>query len=502
MSENQTDEIKTPTMLQALIPVATLVSLLALSVYLFGSDSSYGANQIALLFAGAIGVIIAIRNGHRWQDLEQAIVHGIGTAMGAMLILLSVGALIGSWMLSGTVPTMIWLGLKLLDPRVFFAASALICAVASVSIGSSWTVAGTLGVGLIGVASGLGLSPEITAGAVISGAYFGDKMSPLSDTTNLAPAVAGTDIFTHIRHMVWTTTPSFIIALVLFTIVGLNSQGSGDAALVTQTMDVLEGTFNITLIALLPLALVMFMAFRKFPAMPTILIGAMVGGIMAVILQPDVVKGLVADSGLTGPLAYLKGVWKALADGYVSNTGDARVDSLLSRGGMSSMLNTIWLIICALAFGAVLEHAGILTRLIGSVLHAAKSTGSLVMSVVFTCIGLNIIASDQYMAIVLPGKMYRAEFKKRGLAPENLSRTIEDSGTMTSALVPWNTCGAFMAGTLGVPTFAYLPFAFFNLVNPLVAIFYGFRDIKITRIEEDAQTEELESFTRSLHKDQ
>ena len=489
MSEIQTDKIKTPTLLQALIPVVTLVFLLAMSVYLFGSDSSYGANQIALLFAGAVGVVIAIRNGHRWQDLEQAIVQGIGTAMGAMLILLSVGALIGSWMLSGTVPTMIWLGLKLLDPRVFFAASALICAVASVSIGSSWTVAGTLGVGLIGVASGLGLSPEITAGAVISGAYFGDKMSPLSDTTNLAPAVAGTDIFTHIRHMAWTTAPSFLIALVLFTVVGLGAQGSGDPALVIQTMNVLEESFNITLIALLPLLLVMFMAFRKFPAMPTILIGALVGGIMAIILQPEVVKTLVADSGVTGPLAYLKGVWKALADGYVSTTGDARVDSLLSRGGMSSMLNTIWLIICALAFGAVLEHAGILIRLIGSVLHAAKSTGSLVMSVVFTCIGLNIIASDQYMAIVLPGKMYRAEFKKRGLAPENLSRTIEDAGTMTSALVPWNTCGAFMAGTLGVPTFAYLPFAFFNLINPLMAILYGFRNIKITRIGEQVPAE-------------
>ncbi len=486
MSEIQTKEIKTPTLIQALIPVVTLVFLLAMSVYLFGSDSSYGANQIALLFAGAVGVVIAIRNGHRWQDLEQAIVQGIGTAMGAMLILLSVGALIGSWMLSGTVPTMIWLGLKLLDPRIFFAASALICAVASVSIGSSWTVAGTLGVGLIGVASGLGLSPEITAGAVISGAYFGDKMSPLSDTTNLAPAVAGTDIFTHIRHMAWTTAPSFLVALVLFTIVGLGAQGSGDPALVVQTMNVLEESFNITLIALLPLVLVMFMAFRKFPAMPTILIGALVGGIMAVILQPEVVKNLVADSGVTGPLAYLKGVWKALADGYVSTTGDARVDSLLSRGGMSSMLNTIWLIICALAFGAVLEHAGILIRLIGSVLHAAKSTGSLVMSVVFTCVGLNIIASDQYMAIVLPGKMYRAEFKKRGLAPENLSRTIEDAGTMTSALVPWNTCGAFMAGTLGVATFAYLPFAFFNLINPLMAILYGFRNIKITRIEEQS----------------
>ncbi len=501
MSEIQTDKIKTPTLLQALIPVATLVFLLAMSVYLFGSDSSYGANQIALLFAGAVGVVIAIRNGHRWQDLEQAIVQGIGTAMGAMLILLSVGALIGSWMLSGTVPTMIWLGLKLLDPRVFFAASALICAVASVSIGSSWTVAGTLGVGLIGVASGLGLSPEITAGAVISGAYFGDKMSPLSDTTNLAPAVAGTDIFTHIRHMAWTTAPSFLIALVLFTIVGLGAQGSGDPALVVQTMNVLEESFNITLIALLPLVLVMFMAFRKFPAMPTILIGALVGGIMAVILQPEVVKNLVADSGVTGPLAYLKGVWKALADGYVSTTGDARVDSLLSRGGMSSMLNTIWLIICALAFGAVLEHAGILIRLIGSVLHAAKSTGSLVMSVAFTCVGLNIIASDQYMAIVLPGKMYRAEFKKRGLAPENLSRTIEDAGTMTSALVPWNTCGAFMAGTLGVATFAYLPFAFFNLINPLMAILYGFRNIKITRIEEQAPAEETVSFERTLHED-
>lgn len=501
MTDTQVPEIQTPTLLQALIPVVTLVSLLAMSVYLFGSDSSYGANQIALLFAGAVGVVIAIRNGHRWQELEQAIVHGIGTAMGAMLILLSVGALIGSWMLSGTVPTMIWLGLKLLDPRVFFAASALICAVASVSIGSSWTVAGTLGVGLIGVASGLGLSPEITAGAVISGAYFGDKMSPLSDTTNLAPAVAGTDIFTHIRHMAWTTTPSFLIALTLFALVGLGGQGSGDPALVTQTMDVLDEAFNITLVALLPLVLVMTLAFRKFPAMPTILIGALFGGIMAVILQPEVVKGLVADSGLTGPLAYLKGVWKALADGYVSTTGDARVDSLLSRGGMSSMLNTIWLIICALAFGAILEHAGILTRLIGSVLHAAKSTGSLVMSVVFTCIGLNVIASDQYMAIVLPGKMYRAEFKKRGLAAENLSRTIEDAGTMTSALVPWNTCGAFMAGTLGVATFAYLPFAFFNLVNPLVAIVYGFRNIKITRIEEEARADEPESFTRSLHED-
>jgi NhaC family Na+:H+ antiporter len=254
-------------------------------------------------------------------------------------------------------------------------------------------------------------------------------------------------------------------------------------------MTTLEQSFNITLVALLPLLLVMFLAFRKFPAMPTILLGALLGCVMAVILQPEVVKALVADSGITGPMAYLKGTWSALANGYVSNTGDARVDALLSRGGMSSMLSTIWLIICALAFGAVLEHAGILSRLIGSVLKAAKSTGTLIMSVVFTCIGLNIVASDQYMAIVLPGKMYRAEFAKRGLAPENLSRAIEDAGTLTSPLVPWNTCGAFMAGTLGVATFAYLPFAFFNLINPLVSILYGFRNIKITKLEQDADIE-------------
>jgi NhaC family Na+:H+ antiporter len=487
MTTTQSDHIKTPTLIQALVPVLTLIFLLAMSVYLFGSDSSQGANQIALLFAGAVGAVVAIRNGHRWQDIEQAIVAGIGTAMGAMLILLSVGALIGAWMLSGTVPTMIWLGLKLLDPRVFFAATCLICSVASVSIGSSWTVAGTLGVGLVGVSMGLGLNPAIAAGAVVSGAYFGDKMSPLSDTTNLAPAVAGTDIFTHIRHMVWTTTPSYLIALTIFAFMGFGSHGSGDATLVTQTMATLDNAFNISLITLLPLVMVMFLAFRKFPAMPTILLGALVGGIFAVILQPEVVKALVADSGLSGPLLYLKGVWSALANGYVSNTGDTRVDDLLSRGGMSSMLSTIWLIICALAFGAVLEHSGILARLIGSVLHAAKSTGTLIMSVVCTAIGLNIVASDQYMAIVLPGKMYRAEFAKRGLAPENLSRAIEDAGTLTSPLVPWNTCGAFMAGTLGVATFAYLPFAFFNLINPMVSILYGFRDIKITRLEQPEQ---------------
>jgi len=493
MTDTPNDASRRPSLVQSLIPVATLVSLLSLSVYLFGSDSSYGANQIVLLVAAGVAAAIAIYNGQRWVEVEQAVIQGIGTAMGAILILLSVGALIGAWMLSGTVPTMIWFGLKLLNANVFFAASCVICAIASLSIGSSWTVAGTLGVGLIGVAMGLGLSPAITAGAVISGAYFGDKMSPLSDTTNLAPAVAGTDIFTHIRHMAWTTAPSFLIALTLFLVIGFRHVDAGDPELVTQTLRTLDSTFNITLWALLPLLFVMILAFRKFPAMPTILLGSLLGSVLAVLLQPEQVLAFVNDPSLAKPLAYAKGVWKALADGYVSTTGDERVDSLLSRGGMSSMLNTIWLIICALAFGSVLEHAGMLERLIRSLLNAAKSTGSLIASVIFTCIGMNIVAADQYMAIVLPGKMYRAEFRRRGLAPENLSRTIEDAGTMTSALVPWNTCGAYMASTLGVATFSYLPFAFFNLINPMIAMLYGFRDIKITRLEPKSGVEAVET---------
>ena len=477
--------VKDPSLRDSLIPIFVLIALLALSVILFGDSSSSGPNQIVLIIGAAVASIIAVKNGHRWADLQSAMVAGIGTAMGAILILLSVGGLIGTWMMSGTVPSMIYYGLELMNPSVFFAATCLICAISSLSIGSSWTVAGTLGVGLIGVAMGLGLSVEITAGAVISGAYFGDKMSPLSDTTNLAPAVVGTDLFTHIRHMAWTTGPSFGLALILFAAIGLGGDIDGDAGSLQQTMDTLGAAFHISPLALLPLALVFYLAFRKFPPLPTILIGAFFGGIMAVILQPEVVLAF-ADAGDNGPaLGYTKGVWIALADGYVSATGVAEVDDLLSRGGMSSMLTTIWLILCALAFGAVLEHAGMLERLIKSALKAARSTGSLITTVVMTCIGVNIVAADQYIAIVLPGKMFKAEFQKRNLDPRNLSRVVEDSGTLTSPLVPWNTCGAYMAATLGVATLAYLPFAFFNLINPLVSIFYGYTGFTIKRLDED-----------------
>ena len=478
------NEKKTPTLVDALIPVVSLVIMLAMSVYLFGADSSGGPNQIVLILGAAIASIVAIRNGYQWAELQRAMIDGISTAMGAILILMSVGGLIGTWLMAGTVPSLIYYGLELLDPQLFYAATCLICAIASLATGSSWTVAGTLGVALIGVAMGLDMSPGIAAGAVVSGAYFGDKMSPLSDTTNLAPAVVQTDLFTHIRHMAWTTAPSFTIALVLFVFVGFGGDaGTGGEAL-RELMATLDGAFNITPLALIPLAVVFFLAVRKVPPLPTILFGALLGGAMAVILQPDAVLQLAASPGLSTPLAMLKGVWLALANGYVADTGVAEVDELLTRGGMSSMMTTIWLILTALAFGAVLEHTGMLMRLISSVIRAAKSTGALITTVALSCIGTNIIAADQYIAIVLPGKMFKAEFERRGLDPRNLSRVLEDSGTLTSPLVPWNTCGAYMAATLGVATFAYLPFAFFNLINPFVSVLYGITGFTIKRMDE------------------
>ena len=481
------NEPKPASLVDALIPVVSLVLMLALSVYLFGSDSSSGPNQIVLTLGAGIAAIVAIRNGHSWVDIQHAIVSGIGTAMGAILILLSVGGLIGTWLMAGTVPALIYYGLELLDPQWFYAAACLICSIAALATGSSWTVAGTLGVALIGVSMGLGLSPAIAAGAIISGAYFGDKMSPLSDTTNLAPAVASTDLFTHIRHMAWTTGPSMTIALILFAIVGFGTDVQSGGEALDRLRTALEGEFTISPWALVPLVVVFFMAYRKVPPLPTILFGALLGGVVAAVLQPDVVLRFVDSPGLPPVIAMVKGVWIALANGFVSSTGVPEVDDLLSRGGMSSMLVTIWLILTAMSFGAVLEHAGMLNRLIQSALKAAKSTGSLITTVVLTCIGVNIIAADQYIAIVLPGKMYKAEFQRRGLDARNLSRVIEDSGTLTSPLVPWNTCGAYMAATLGVATLAYLPFAFFNLINPLVSIFYGYTGFTIRRIE-PAQT--------------
>ena len=484
-------------MLQSLTPILVLVALLTLSVYLFGADSSQGANQVALTFTAAVAVMIAMFNGERWPEILQAIVRGISTAMGAILILFAIGALIGTWSLSGTVPAMIFYGTKLLSPAIFYPTACLICALVSVSIGSSWTTAGTIGIGLIGIAQALGLSPEITAGAVISGAYFGDKMSPLSDTTNLAPAVTGTELFTHIRHMSYTTGPSFLVALAGFTLVALLGEGpAGELALGTLP-ETLAASYNLSLLTLLPLVAVLGLAIARYHALPVILFGALLGAVCAVVLQPDVVANYGGADEVGFGLALLKGAWMALFDGYVASTGDATADALLSRGGMSSMLTTVWLVISALTLGAVLEHAGMLQRIIQGVIRSAKSTGSLIMSVILTSIGTNIVTGDQYIAIVMPGRMFRAEFKRRRLKARNLSRTIEDAGTLTSPLIPWNTCGAYMAATLGVATFAYLPWCFLNLVNPLVAALLGFKGITIATIPEGEAIPEIDHAARA-----
>jgi len=472
------DSSGTPSVLQALTPVLVLIALLSFSVYLFGEDASYGPNQIALCLGAAVAALIGWRNGQSWEAVEESIVAGIGVAIKPILILFSVGALIGSWIMSGTVPTMIYYSLLILDPAIFYLAACVICALIAMSIGSSWTVAGTVGIALIGAAAGLGVSVEVTAGAIISGAYFGDKMSPLSETTNLAPAVAGTDLFTHIGHMVWTTLPSISIALILFTLIGLNIDSSRSADDLAITMNLLNEHFNLNLLMLLPVVLLLVMANKRLPPIPTILSGALFGIVLALLFQRPAVIALAGDAPNVF-LALFKGAWQTLFDGFALNSGNETLDDLMTRGGMSSMLNTVWLILCAMVFGAVMDHTGLLGRLVGFALSFVHSTGSLVIATLLTCIGANIITSDQYIAVVLPGRMYKLEYIKRGLDLKNLSRSLEDAGTVTSPLVPWNTCGAYMAATLGVATFAYLPYCFFNLINPVIAALYGFCNIKI-----------------------
>ncbi len=479
---------KPASLADVIVTISVTVGLLALSVALFGEDSSAGANQIALVIGAALATAVGIKNGYAWGVIEENIVNGIATAMPAILILFSVGSLIGSWMLSGTVPTMIYYGLLLLDPAAFYPACCLLCAIVALSIGSSWTVAGTLGVALIGVAAAMNLSIEITAGAIISGAYFGDKMSPLSDTTNLAPAVSGVDLFTHIRHMIWTTAPSFIFALTVFVIIGLMQPGGTADSGMADTLAALEQTFDIGPLMLVPMLVVVVLAARRVPAVASILAGVLVGVIFALVFQTRVIIALTDDAGVGTLTALFKGVWLVLFDGYIASTGDANLDALLSRGGMSSMLTTVWLIIAAMSFGAAMEKAGILERLVSALVAFGHSTGALVATTLGTCFGVNTLAGDQYMAIVVPGRMFRSEYEKRGLHNKNLSRALEDSGTITSPLVPWNTCGAYMAAALGVPTLAYLPYCFFNLVNPFISALYGYTGFRMTPadVEPDA----------------
>jgi NhaC family Na+:H+ antiporter len=470
-----------PTLLDALIPCIALIVLLALSYLLFGDTASSGPNQVALLFCGLIAAGIAYKNGLSWSSIREAVVEGIATGLPAMLILLAVGSLIGAWALSGTIMSMVYYGLKLLSPHYFYATTTIVCAVVAFGIGSSWTVAGTIGIGLMGVAGHMGLSPAITAGAIISGAYFGDKASPLSDTVNLAAATAGSDIYSHIRESLWTSVPALAIAILIFGILG--EAGDFDASGLLMAID---DKTNVSLWAFLPLVIVFALSVGRVSPFVAIFSGALAGALLAVIQDPARVIAFAGDPELPTALALLKGTWSTLANGYSVATGDKAIDVILSRGGMASMMNTVWLIITALAFGAVVEHAGLLNRLIDPVVARTRSRASLVSTVAGTAVFSNGITSDQYISIALPGRIFQQAFRDRGLAPVMLSRVIGDSATVTSPLVPWNSCGAYMASALGVGTASYAGYCFFNLLNPLLTILFTLLGWRVITLNQSA----------------
>ena len=476
-----------PTILQALLPILFLIVALFINVRIFGDAALDGSNQIILMLSAGVASIVAIRLGYKWKKIRTSIVKSISSALSSIIILLLIGSLAGTWLLSGVVPAMIYYGLQVLNPTIFLVAATIVCAIVSVATGSSWTTAATVGIALIGIGTALGLSPGMVAGAIISGAYFGDKMSPLSDTTNLAPAMVGSDLFTHIRYMAYTTVPSITITLIIFLIIGLTQDSSGTTASTQEILEAINGSFYISpVLFLVPIA-VIFMIVRKIPAIPAIMFGAILGGIFATVFQPEVVLSVSEYESLSAE-AYYVGIMKAFYGDIQIITGQEIVDDLLSSGGMYGMLGTVWLIVSAMIFGGVMEGTGMLKRIAESIISLVNSTGSLVASTAGTCVFFNITASDQYLAIVVPGRMYTDTYKEKGLAPENLSRTLEDSGTVTSALIPWNTCGAYHANVLGVATFAYLPFAFFNLISPFMTIFYAYMGIKIRTLK-DAKTE-------------
>ena len=452
-------------LLIALIPIFFLIVALSFTIIVFKQTP-----HIPLICAAAVAALVAVIKKQPWRDIQEGMVHGISLAMGAILILMVIGTMIGTWILGGIVPSMIYYGLKILSPGIFLIASLIVCSIVSLGTGSSWSTAGTVGVALIGVGRGLGIPPPLVAGAIISGAYFGDKMSPLSDTTNLAPAVAGTDVFSHVRHMIYTTGPGYIIAVILYGILGARfGSGQLDPHNIEIMFSTLRSDFFIHPILLLPPCLVIVMVIRKIPPLPALLGGTALGGLLAILTQS---KSL-AD------------VAQAAHTGYLSNSGVPMVDDLLTRGGLMSMMETVALIMCALAFGGIMERTGMLHTIARALLLRVRRTGSLVATTIFSSIGMNIIASDQYMAIVIPGRMYKSAFDARGLHPKNLSRCLEDAGTLSSPLIPWNTCGAFMHATLGVSPLLYLPYAFLNLTNPLVSLFYGYTGITMEKVDAD-----------------
>lgn len=491
------EEHSKPTFWEAIMPIIVLVGLLYYNVVIYSDEALGGANQFVLILAAGIAAIIGMRRGYTWDDLLKGIVNSIKAALPAILILLMIGSLAGTWLISGIVPAMIYYGLQIINPNIFLVAACIVCAIVSLASGSSWSTVATVGIALLGIGKALGFSDGLIAGAIISGAYFGDKMSPLSDTTNLAPAMAGTDLFTHIRYMTITTFPSFTIALVIFLIIGLNYETQATIQGIEGLLTAIQGQFNINLLLFIVPALVIYMIVRKVSPIPALLIGSLLGGLFAIIFQPQVIQTLGTSGAGYGKASYVT-VMNAMTRDVSITTDNEILNSLLSTSGMAGMLNTVWLILCAMSFGGVMEASGLLQRITEELLKLARSVGALFATTALSSMFFNATASDQYLAIVVPGRMFAKAYRDRGLAPENLSRTLEDAGTVTSVLVPWNTCGAVQASVLGVATLTYAPYAFFNIISPIMTILIGFIGFRIAKLSpQDAKEGEMSTSSES-----
>ena len=484
--------INKPSLAIALLPIFLLITLLSINVLIFGDNTTSGSNQLTLLISAAFAAILGLFYGSNYKEMLDGAIESISSAMGALIILLLIGSLAGTWMMSGIVPSMIYFGLKLLSPSIFLFAACIICSVVSLATGSSWSTIATIGIAMLGIGNALGINEGLTCGAIISGSYFGDKMSPLSDTTNLAPAMAGTDLISHIKYMMWTTIPSIIITLIIFFIIGLNLDAQvGQLTQIESLQNALSTSFNISSWTLIVPIIVIIMIIKKVPAIPALLFGSIAGGVYGAIFQPNIIEE-ISGSVSVSSLDYIKNSYIAVVNAMTVDvdiqTSNIAVNDLISTSGMSGMLNTIWLIICAMSFGGIMEKTGFLSTITSSLMKFVNSQKSLILTTSGTCLFLNITASDQYLAIVVPGRMFASSYKKYGLDPKNLSRTLEDTATVTSPLVPWNTCGATHAGVLGISTFIYLPYCFFNLISPLMTLIFAYGNIKIAKLSKDKIT--------------
>lgn len=480
--EKHINEQNIPGTFLSLFPVILLLILFSLSIYIFGSSCSSGPNQIILLLGTATVFAIGIFSGQRYDDIEKAMIKGVSNFIPAILILLLIGSLIGIWFLCGTVPTLVYYGIKIMHPTFFYPSVAVICALTSCCIGSSWNTGATIGVASLGISQALGMDPAITAGAVISGSYFGDKMSPLSETTNLASASGNVPLFKHIRNMVYTTIPSIITSVVIFAVIGLLTAKDHvkpvDADFTTRIAEL----FNTSIFTVFPLVVLIFCARKKYPTLVTIFAGIFAGILTALVFQNKTVAMILnSDESV---LNTLKTIWNVSYQGLSLNTGSETVNSLFSGGGMNSMLNVMFIMLTAMCFGSVMEYTGCLKVIMRLFIKTTTSSARLIISTLFTCFGVVLISGEQALGIILPGRMYASIYQKHNLNGSVLTRTLEDGATITSVLVPWTTCGVFFSEVLGISTLDYLPYCFFNLINPCLAVLFAVFGIKIFKISE------------------